>query len=247
MSIFVGRLSWSVDDDRLAQEFAECGEVESATVQMDRNTGKSRGFGYVRFKTADAIEKALAMNGKEIDGRPVNIDRGTPPDRNKGREQRAKTFGDQISSPSSVLFVGNISFSTTEDGIWSFFNEYGVKSVRLPTDRDTGRPKGFCYVEFEDIDGAKKAFEASQGAEIDGRSVRLDYSQPRDGPGGGRGGGGRGFGRGGGRGGFDRGGRGGSGRGGYGGGDRGGRGGRGRGGGARRGGIPAFEGKKITF
>lgn len=268
-TIFVGRLSWSVDNDRLAQEFAECGEVESATVQMDRDTGKSRGFGYVRFKTADAVEKALAMNGTEIDGRAVNIDRSTPPDRSKGREQRAKAFDDQISPPSSVLFVGNITFSTTEDGLWSFFNEYGVKSVRLPTDRDTGRPKGYGYVEFEDIEGAKKAFEASQGAEIDGRSVRLDYSQPRDGPGGGRGGrgGGRGgFDRGGrggfdrgGRGGFDRGGRGGrggfdrGGRGGRGGFDRGrggfdggGRGGRGRGGGARRG-MPAPEGKKITF
>jgi len=147
-----------------------------------------------------------------------------------------------------VLFVGNISFSTTEDGLWSFFNEYGVKSVRLPTDRDTGRAKGYGYVEFEDINGAKKAFEASQGAEIDGRSLRLDYSQPRDGPGGGRGGG-RGFGRGGGRGGFDRGGRGGGDRGGRGWGGRGGggRGGgdRGRGGGRR--GMPAFEGKKTTF
>jgi nucleolin len=195
-TIFVGRLSWSVDNDRLAQEFAECGEIESATVQMDRDTGKSRGFGYVRFKTADAVEKALAMNGQEIDGRAVNIDYGTPPDRNKGRENRAKSFGDQISPPSSVLFVGNISFATTEDGLWSFFNEHGVKNVRLPTDRDTGRPKGFGYVEFEDIEGAKKAFEASQGVEIDGRSIRLDYSQPRDGPGGGRGGGG-GFGGGG--------------------------------------------------
>lgn len=238
VTIFVGRLSWSVDNDRLAQEFAECGEVESATVQMDRDSGKSRGFGYVRFKTADAVEKALAMNGREIDGRAVNIDRSTPPDRNVAREKRADAFGDQTSPPSSVLFVGNVSFSTTEDGLWNFFNNYGVKNVRLPTDRDTGRPKGFGYVEFENIDGAKKAFEASRGAEIDGRSIRLDFSQPRDGSGGGGrggGGGGRGFGRGG-RGGGDR------GRGG----DRGGRGGRG-GRGARRGGIPAPEGRKITF
>ena len=226
---------------------------------MDRDTGKSRGFGYVRFKTADAVEKALAMNGVEIDGRAVNIDRSAPVDRSQAREKRAKIFGDQTSPPSSVLFIGNISFSTTEDGLWSYFNNYGVKSVRLPTDRDTGRPKGYGYVEFEDIEGAKKAFEASHGAEIDGRSIRLDYSQPRDSSGGGRGGGfgggrgggfgggrggGRGGGFGGGRGGGFGGGRGGGGRGGRGGGDRGGRG--GRGGGARRG-MPAPEGKKITF
>jgi nucleolin len=269
-TIFVGRLSWSVDNDRLAQEFAHCGEVESANVQMDRDSGKSRGFGYVRFTTSEAVEKALLMNGQEIDGRAVNIDRSTAPDKSQARDRRAKAFGDQQTSPpSSTLFVGNLSFDVSEDTVWSFFNDYGVKSVRLPTDRDTGRPKGFGYVEFEDVDGAKKAFEAANGAEIEGRSIRLDYSQPRDSSGGSRGG--RGFGdrggRGGGRGFGDRGGRGGfgdRGRGGYGdrgrggfgdrgrggrGGDRGG-GGRGRGaprGMSKNGGITPFEGKKITF
>lgn len=249
-TIFVGKLSWSVDDDRLAQEFAQCGEIESAHVQTDRDSGKSRGFGYVRFKTAEAVEKALELQGMEIDGRAVNIDRSTPPNKDKARENRAKSFNDQVSPPSSTLFVGNLSFGVTEDTVWSFFNDYGVKNIRLPTDRDTGRPKGFGYVEFEDVDSAKKAFEACNGQEIEGRSIRLDYSQPRDASGGGRGGfgdrGGRGGGRGG-RGGFgDRGGRGG-GRG-F---DRGGRGGgRGRGaprGGFKSGGISEFQGKKITF
>jgi len=260
-TIFVGRLSWGVDNDRLAQEFASCGEVEYANVQTDRDTGKSRGFGYVRFTTTEAVEKALAMNGAEIDGRPVNIDRSTSPDKSQSREKRAKAFGDEVSPPSSTLFVGNLSFGVTEDTVWSFFNDYGVKNVRLPTDRDSGRPKGFGYVEFEDIEGAKKAFEAANGAEIEGRSIRLDYSQPRDSSGGGGRGGGRGFGggrgggRGAGRGGFgDRGGRGGGrgfgDRGGRGGGRGGDRGGRGRGaprGGVKSGGITAFEGKKITF
>jgi nucleolin len=252
----VGRLSWSVDNDRLAQEFAACGEVVSATVQMDRNTGKSRGFGYVHFATTDAVEKALQMNGQEIDGRAVNIDRSQTQDRTQAREKRAHAFGDETSPPSTTLFVGNLSFGVTEDTVWSFFNEWGVKSVRLPTDRETGRPKGFGYVEFEDIEGAKKAFEGAAGAEIEGRNIRVDFSQPRDSSGGGFSGGrgGRG-GRGGGRGGFggDRGGRGGFGdRGGRGsrGGERGGRGRGGRGasrGGSRTGGIAAFEGKKTTF
>jgi len=247
-SIFVGRLSWSVDSDRLAQEFASCGEVVSATVAMDRNTGKSRGFGHVHFATADAVDKALGMIGKEIDGRAINVDRSAPQDKAQGRENRSKAFGDTTSPPSATLFIGNLSFNTSEDGVWSFFNDYGVKSVRLPTDRETGRPKGFGYVEFEDVEGAKKAFEASKGAEIDGRSIRLDFSQPRDGPGGGGGGGGGGR--------YDRGGRGFQSRGRGRGGDRGGRGGRGgdrggrggwRGGNARSGGIAAFEGRKTTF
>ena len=223
-TVFVGRLSWNVDNDWLAQEFAECGEVVSARVQMDRNTGRSRGFGYVTFSTTEAVEAALALSGKEIDGRPVHVDKSQERDPAQQRERRAKTFGDTPSAPSSVLFVGNLSWDATEDAVWETFSEYGeIKSVRLPTDRESGRPKGFGYVEFTDIEAAKKAFGGLAGAEIAGRSIRLDYSQPRD-DSGSRGGFSRGGGRGGrgGRGGFDRGGRGGF--------DRGGRGGFGRGG-----------------
>jgi nucleolin len=100
----------------------------------------------------------------------------------------------------------------------------------------------FAYVEFSDVDSAQKALTEFQGHYVEGRALRLDFSQPRSNDGGsgfgGRGGGGRG----GGRGGFDRNGRGG-GRGGFRGGDRG-----GRGGGFRGGrGNSSFQGKRTTF
>lgn len=126
------------------------------------------------------------------------------------------------------------------------FSEYGsLSGVRLPTDPDSGRPKGFGYVQFSSVDEARSAFEGLQGGDMDGRAMRLDYSQPRQNSGGDRGGrGGGGF-RGG-RGGGDRGGRGGGFRGR--GGDRGGRGGRGGSrGGFNRGGFGDFSGKKMTF
>ena len=224
-TVFVGRLSWNVDNDWLKSEFEECGEVIGARVQMDRNTGKSRGFAYVEFADPASVEKALQFSGKEIDGRPINVDRSTS---NKGssgagNDARRASFGDKTSPPSSVLFVGNLSFDASEDPLWELFAEYGdVKAVRVPTDRDSGRVKGYGYVEFFDIETAKKAFEGTSGTEFLGRNLRIDYSQPREDGGGARGGprgGGRGFGRGGGRGGFD-GGRGGfgGGRGGFGGG-----------------------------
>ncbi|KIM20731.1 hypothetical protein M408DRAFT_55298, partial [Serendipita vermifera MAFF 305830] len=198
--IFVGKLSWNVDDDWLKSEFESCGEVVRASVQMDRQSGKSRGFGYVTFSTSAAAAKAVKeMNGKEIDGRAVNVDLATPKAPNPAG--RAKVFGDTVSPESKVLFVGNVSFSATEDMLWEAFGEHGdVVSVRLPTDRDSGQMKGYGYVEFTDVAGAKKAYENLTGYEIGGRNIRLDYSQPRDNDGGG----------GGGRGGF--GGRGGGGR-----------------------------------
>ena len=156
-TIFVGRLSWNVDNDWLAQEFAECGEVVSARVQMDRNTGRSRGFGYVTFATTEAVEAALALNGKEIDGRAINVDKSEEKDKSEVREKRAQKFGDSASEPASVLFVGNLSFDSTEDGLWEVFGEYGeVKSVRLPTNPETGNPRGFGYVEYVDIESGKR-------------------------------------------------------------------------------------------
>ena len=161
---------------------------------------------------------------------------------------RAKKFNDTISPESDTLFVGNLPWSATEESVSAFFNEAAnVKSLRLPTDKDTGDFKGFGYVSFHSVEDAKAAFEALNGGFIDNRPIRLDYSQPRPertgGFGGGRGGGGFG-----GRGGGFGGGRGGGG-GGFGG--RGGRGGRGGGrggfGSPRGGGGGGFQGKKITF
>jgi nucleolin len=200
-------------------------------VQLDRNTGKSRGFGYVTFATTEAADAAMALNGtKEIDGRTLRLDKSA--DVGSNREKRAQAFGDVPSAPSKVLFVGNLSWNTVEDTLWDAFSEYGeVSSVRLPTDRESGKPKGYGYIEFSVVDSAQKAFDAMSGQELDGRQIRLDFSQPRDANGAGRGrgagfDGGRGrggFGGGRGRGGFD----GGRGRGGF-------DGGRGRGGGRVR-------------
>ncbi|KAF7354759.1 Single-stranded dna binding protein [Mycena sanguinolenta] len=143
-SIFVDKLFWNVDNDRVAHDFASCGEVVSTTVAIDRNTGQLRGCGHVHFAAAAAVEAALKMNGTEIDGRAVNIDYGRPEDRSEARENGDKAFGDTASEPSTTLFVSNLSFTLTEDAAWSFFSGCGarVKSARLPTDCDTGRPKG---------------------------------------------------------------------------------------------------------
>ncbi|KAI6011488.1 hypothetical protein EDC04DRAFT_2580454 [Pisolithus marmoratus] len=261
--IFIGELSWNVDNDWLAQEFSSCGGVESATIQMDRITGRSHRFGYVHFKSMDAVEKVLAMDGKEIDGRAIRANRSNSPDKKASADKHSQTVGDKQSPASSILFVGNLGFGITEDGLWETFGEYGdVKNVRRPMDRETGKVKGFAYVEFSDVEAAKKAYDALNSFEFDGQAVWLDISQPRDAAGGrggsdrgghgghgsdqgwgGRGGRGGCGGRGGGR--FDRGRRGG---GGFDRGGRGGGGGRGQGrGGAWTGNIAVFEGQKITF
>lgn len=116
------------------------------------------------------------------------------------------------------LYVGNLSFQTSESQLRELFEAHGqVTSASLVMDRETGRPRGFGFVEFANDDEARAAIEAMNGKNVDGRDLTVNEARPREGGGGG----GRGFGGGGGGG---RGGRGGYGGGG-GGGGRGGRGG----------------------
>jgi RNA recognition motif-containing protein len=105
------------------------------------------------------------------------------------------------------LYVGNLSFNTSESQLQDLFSEHGeVSSVALITDRETGRPRGFGFVEFANDADANKAIEALNGAEVDGRSLTVNVAKERESRGGG--GGGYGGGRGGGGGGGGGGGRG---------------------------------------
>ncbi len=100
---------------------------------------------------------------------------------------------------SKKVYVGNLSFDATEDGVRELFAEYGnVESVAWITDRDTGRFRGFCFVEMDSAD-ASKAISALDGKEIDGRNLKVNEAKPREERGGGgRRGGGGGYNRGGG-------------------------------------------------
>jgi len=97
------------------------------------------------------------------------------------------------------LYVGNMSFNTTQDALDGLFSNYGeVQEVAIVNDRDTGRPRGFAFVTMDD-EGAKAAIDALNGQEFEGRTLNINEARPRENRGGG-GGGGRG-GRGGGGGG----------------------------------------------
>jgi RNA recognition motif-containing protein len=127
------------------------------------------------------------------------------------------------------LYVGSLSYSTSEDAIQQLFAQAGqVDSVRIITDRDTGRPKGFGFVEMGTDAEAQQAIRLFNGVELDGRTIIVNEARPQEARGGGGGGGGYGGGGGGGRGGYGGGGGGGGrggGRSGGGGGYGGGRGG----------------------
>jgi len=227
--------------------------------------GRSKGIAFVEYTNkADAAKACDATQGIWLDNRQISCEfSGQKP------QMGGPTSG--TAGESDTIFCGNLGFHTDENSIYEFFAQAGaVKTVRIAMDMESGRPKGFCHVEFEEPTGASAAMNM-QGQLLDGRMVRLDLSANNNrrggGDRGGRGGFGGGFGDRGGRGGGfgDRGGRGGGFGGGFGGGrgggfgDRGGRGGgfgggRGRGFGPpsaaiteNKGSIAAYAGTKMTF
>jgi len=76
--IFVGSLPWSINNDSLKELFTQYGEVTEAIVIMDRETSRSKGFGFVTFTTPESAQKALEMSGKEVDGRAIVVNIAKP-------------------------------------------------------------------------------------------------------------------------------------------------------------------------
>lgn len=88
MNIYVGNLSWGTDSDALRNAFAAHGEVSRANVMTDRETGRSRGFGFVEMPNASEAQAAIdALNGQDMDGRALRVNEARP------REERPRNGG----------------------------------------------------------------------------------------------------------------------------------------------------------
>lgn len=90
MKLYVGNLAYSVTNASLESMFTEFGEVRSAQIVMDRDTGRSKGFGFVEMSSEQSSKAAIAaLNGKEVDGRSLTVNEAKP------REDRGRSGGDR--------------------------------------------------------------------------------------------------------------------------------------------------------
>jgi len=99
-----------------------------------------------------------------------------------------------VEDPVKKLFVGNLPFTVTEDRVRELFQEFGeIQSVTIPTDRETGKSRGFAFVEMANDDDAEKAIAGVNGKKEGGRALNVNEARPKEAGGGGhRGGGGGG-------------------------------------------------------
>ncbi|XP_067010769.1 RNA-binding protein squid isoform X1 [Anabrus simplex] len=180
--LFVGGLSWETTDKELREHFHAYGEIESINVKTDPNTGRSRGFAFIVFSSAESIDKVLSAGDHVINSKKV--------DPKKAKARHGK------------IFVGGLVPELSDDDIKNFFAQYGtIVEVEMPFDKTKNQRKGFCFITFESEQVVQELLKSPKQS-INGKEVDVKKATPKpDGMGGMRGGrggrGGRGRGRGG--------------------------------------------------
>nr|XP_046156094.1 nucleolin isoform X2 [Oncorhynchus gorbuscha] len=163
-TLFVKNLPFSATEDDLKEVFADAVEIRIPPGQ----DGSNRGIAYIAFKTEAMADKMLTeAQGADVQGRSIMVDYTGIKSQKGGRPPA------QAAAESKTLIVNNLSYSATEDSLQSAFE--GAVSIRVP--QNNGRPKGFAFVEFESAEAAKEALDNLNGTEIEGRQIRLEYSQ----------------------------------------------------------------------
>ncbi|KAH6620682.1 hypothetical protein B0J18DRAFT_203981 [Chaetomium sp. MPI-SDFR-AT-0129] len=170
-TVFVQQLAARLRTRELKEFFEKVGPVAEAQIVKDRVSNRSKGVGYVEFKSEESIPAALQLTGQKLLGIPVIVQ---PTEAEKNRQVRnPESSGHPNSIPFHRLYVGNIHFSITETDLQNVFEPFGeLEFVQLQKD-DSGRSRGYGFVQFRDAGQAREALEKMNGFDLAGRPIRV--------------------------------------------------------------------------
>ncbi|KAF8445901.1 hypothetical protein L210DRAFT_3610484 [Boletus edulis BED1] len=153
------------------------GTVMDARIVTDRISRRSKGIGYVEFRSVDLVEKAISLSGTVVMGLPIVVQL-TESERNRlhpGDGNLNLPPGVNASHGAMQLYVGSLHFNLTESDIKQVFEPFGeLEFVDLHRDPMTGRSKGYAFVQYKRSDDAKMALEQMEGFELAGRTLRVN-------------------------------------------------------------------------
>ncbi|GAB5586507.1 Phosphatidylinositol-3-phosphatase SAC1 [Umbelopsis nana] len=182
-TVFVTQLSVRLESRELEEFFSQAGKVRDAKIIMDRNSRRSKGVGYVEFYEEASVQNALAMSGQKLLGLPVMVQL-TEAEKNRLALQAQNAAFGQNDISYHRLYVGSIHFKLTEDDLRQIFEPFGpIDSINLHMD-DTGRSRGFAFVQFRNGVDAKQALDKMNGYELAGRNLRVGLVNERNSSGG---------------------------------------------------------------
>ncbi|KAF9183717.1 hypothetical protein BGZ51_000781 [Haplosporangium sp. Z 767] len=180
--IWIGNLSFLTTEKALRHFFRNVG-ADITRVNMPTGSGYNKkgnkGFAYVDFSTSEGQIEAIKLSEKELDGRKVLIKSSKS---FEGRPAVSKTALQEKSlkqkhAVSPTLFVGNLSFQTTREGLQKLFEDCGeIRKVRLATFEDSGKCKGFAYIDYMNPESATSALTNPTKHFLDGRKLNIEYA-----------------------------------------------------------------------
>ncbi|KAI9596360.1 hypothetical protein BDF19DRAFT_438858 [Syncephalis fuscata] len=171
--VWIGNLTYATDKKMLTNFFSTCGKPTRVHLPSSR-PGTNRGFAYVDFETEKEVEVAIAQSEMMLDGRKVLIKNAN--DFMDGARPRGNQRQRQANPPAVTLFVGNLPFDATKIDMQKLFSPFGkLRKVRLMTFEDTGKCKGFAYIDYMELESAKAAVESPKSHYLQGRLLRVEY------------------------------------------------------------------------
>ncbi|XP_065890386.1 nucleolin-like [Dysidea avara] len=170
--LFVGHLPHNISVSELQSLFPGC---VSAKIVTDKLTGSPKGYAFVDYGTAEKAQKGLQMNGFEIRGRRMIVD--TPRfTRQKPSKVDVDTTKRGNNPPSSTLYVKNLNFHTAVATLKAAFE--GCVRASIMRESDTGKSKGYGFVQYASVEEAKAVFDKRKSIKLDGRTLHIDFSSP---------------------------------------------------------------------
>ncbi|CAI9301969.1 unnamed protein product [Lactuca saligna] len=188
--VFVGGISWETTEDVLRDHFRNYGTVVGSVIAKDRTTGSPRGFAFVSFSDASALDKVL-LDTHTILGRTVEVKKAVPrseqnqnhqeqnrgQNRNNGKSNGTKS-NDNIKT--KKIFVGGLSANLTEDDFKFYFEKFGrITDVVVMHDNVTHRPRGFGFITFDSEDSVEEVMQKNFH-ELCGKLVEVKRAVPKE-------------------------------------------------------------------
>lgn len=169
--LFVGGLSPHTTQETLLSHFSTYGEVKDCVVMLDRISGRSRCFGFVTMDSSSALDQILAED-QIIDSKKADCKRAVPKD--NGLSPISSYYR------TKKLFVGGLPMDITEESFREYFEKFGVvEDSIVMLDRDSGKPRGFGFITFEDEESTERVLENNERNYIGGKWIDCKKAVPK--------------------------------------------------------------------